>query len=106
MKLPFSYPPDCQSCGACCAGGPKWVEVTEADAERLLDHTLLDGGDIESFSMKTDEDRRCVALAGCIGHDVACTVYERRPEVCREVERGSETCIFMLGMHGIKPEGW
>lgn len=102
----FTTPDDCQKCGACCAGGPKWVEVTEADAERLCDHTLIEGGDIEAFSMKTDDNKRCVALAGCIGVDVACTVYEKRPEVCRTVERGSETCIFSLGLQGIRPKGW
>lgn len=35
----------------------------------------------------------CVALAGDVGHDVRCTVYDRRPEVCRmAIQPGDEWC--------------
>lgn len=35
----------------------------------------------------------CVALAGDVGHSVRCTVYERRPEVCRmAIQPGDEWC--------------
>lgn len=36
---------------------------------------------------------RCVALRGNPGHAVKCSIYEKRPEVCRDaVKPGDKTC--------------
>lgn len=41
---------------------------------------------------------RCTALTGVIGKKVKCTIYERRPEICREYERGSFDCLSLNGI--------
>ena len=38
-------------------------------------------------------ETRCVFLRGTLGEAVACTAYERRPQVCRDLEAGSPECL-------------
>lgn len=35
---------------------------------------------------------RCVALDGAIGGPCSCAIYDERPAVCRQFERGSRDC--------------
>lgn len=91
-------PPPCTECGACCAHhDPKWVEVTAADASRIPVE-LLQAGDIQPFALKMGSGR-CAALAGIVGRETACRIYEQRPAICRNVQRGDALCAFMLGYH-------
>ena len=52
---------------------------------------------------------RCIALAGEIGQAVACTIYDRRPSPCRQVqpawEHGepSPQCDRARARHGLPP---
>ena len=91
--------PDCIGCGACCSRGHQWVEVTVEDAVRLGGEILFTSGDIEPFAMRVKPDGSCVALAGKIGKDASCSLYDRRPDICRRVKRGSPICLYMLGWH-------
>lgn len=76
------------------------MRLTPFDRARLGNDQLLVDGDVEEFAMKTEgEDCRCSALTGAIGKKVACTVYDKRPDVCRAAERGSKKCIYILGYH-------
>jgi Fe-S-cluster containining protein len=98
--------PLCTNCGACCVGGERWVEVTRKDRKRLGDSDLVRDGDIEPFAMKTDRFGACVALDGRVARggrigNCRCSVYERRPAICRKVKRGSALCLYMLGWHRI-----
>lgn len=94
--------PDCINCGACCAKEPCWVEVSKEDFEYLANPELTTVGDIFPWSMKTKgEQHQCIALHGNIGGYVFCSIYEKRPTICRTVQRGSEICIYMLGWHKI-----
>ena len=94
--------PDCLECGACCAKEPCWVEVSQSDFEFLDDPELVTSGDILPWSMKTKGEKfQCVALDGKVGEKVFCTIYEKRPMICRQVQRGSEICLYMLGWHKI-----
>ncbi len=36
---------------------------------------------------------RCVALRGVMGGAVRCSIYDRRPEICRQFEPGSGGCL-------------
>jgi Fe-S-cluster containining protein len=36
----------------------------------------------------------CIALRE-VGGVFTCTIYERRPDACREFERGSRRCLFL-----------
>ena len=96
----------CRSCGACCvapASDPTYVAVDKADVARLPKQFVklhvvsgaiststrsytsgpLDGADVCS----------CVALAGNVGGRVSCSVYEKRPNVCRSFAPGGSACI-------------
>ena len=91
----MSEPTDCQSCGACChAANPGHVPLTGEDHARLLPHeqeTLVEFHGVRCF-MKVVE-QRCVNLREEQGH-FACAIYERRPQVCRDLKRGDEACAF------------
>lgn len=85
-------PPDCQACGACChAGHDRHVPVLGDDHARL-------GPDVESLTVWLGNrcymrmvDDHCAALVRD-GERWACSVYERRPQVCRDLARGSPAC--------------
>ncbi len=104
-----AIPADCRECGACCAYKPGWVEVSQDDLARLGDPTLVTIGGYNGnpFSMKTKGvQHQCIALDGDVGISVNCTVYDKRPDICRAVERGSPICLFSLGFHDIAPSDW
>ena len=106
-------PNPCLACGACCAhfrvsfywaeaepflGGKVPPELTS----RLTPHRAVMQG--------TDCSRpRCAALEGAVGEQVQCTIYERRPSPCRELEpswlRGetSDKCDAARRAHGLPP---
>jgi Fe-S-cluster containining protein len=44
---------------------------------------------------------RCAALAAAPDGRIACSVYERRPEPCREVQVGDEKCRRARARHGL-----
>jgi len=48
---------------------------------------------IGKYKMKTDADNRCVALAGTIGTNVKCSIYDHRPTACRKYEAGEKECL-------------
>jgi hypothetical protein len=90
-------PTDCLRCGACCFSpaeafvrvtGPDWARLGDA-AERLA-HFI-----VHRAYMKM-ADGHCAALelrttpAG--EPEFFCTVYENRPQICRDLARGSPEC--------------
>lgn len=80
---------DCQTCGACCAHDEAWVVfIGEGDSDGLPDRFV----DAERGGM-CFEDGRCKGLAGTLGEAVRCTVYSRRPLVCRELQAGDPDCL-------------
>ncbi len=44
---------------------------------------------------------RCAALCGQVGQQVACGIYEWRPNPCRELEAGSDGCNRARLRHGL-----
>ena len=62
------------------------------------------------------DGRRCLEQRGdgaCVALDPVtrlCTIYENRPSVCREFERGGELCRRILARPlmrmGATPKGW
>lgn len=78
----------CIECGACCKSFGIY-EVNEFDIKRLgCDSKLIQKSDTnpEVGIMKT-KSFACVALNG-----TKCSVYEKRPMVCRVFKRGSLEC--------------
>lgn len=83
---------ECQLCGACCfSESSAYVPVTDADRARLgHDATeLVHEEDGAQYLIMTGG--HCAALRVHAGAFV-CSVYERRPAVCRELDRGTPAC--------------
>lgn len=86
--------PDCLSCGACCFSNlSDYVRVSGEDYARLGDAaealTQFDG----NRCYMRMEDGHCAALQlDRTSGRFVCAVYERRPETCRTLERGSGAC--------------
>jgi len=82
---------DCISCGACCAYSESWPAlIGEGDGEGIPEELI----DPEHDRMQCYGDR-CAALVGEIGSRAYCSVYDRRPLVCREFQAGSDDCIMV-----------
>lgn len=94
--------PDCQDCGACCHGrGHPFVQVWGSDHARLAPDEQRDlvefrGNACHMRSVPVELGgrtvRRCVALGVTPDGRWGCTIYERRPQACRDYDRGGLAC--------------
>lgn len=100
----------CTRCGACCAafrvdfhpseiagGAFSWAtgvppEMTVAVTAQVV---RMRGTDASP--------PRCVALAGELGREVACTIYAARPSPCREFDVTHDACARARARHGLPP---
>lgn len=90
----------CAECkGKCCMG---IIDVYPTD-KIYYDNTLVwkDPNGKYDRIMRTNENHRCIANA-----DGKCTIYEKRPAVCREFQVGSSCCnnirLGYLNSHSCK----
>jgi Fe-S-cluster containining protein len=90
--MPF-VAPDCQECGACCfAPHDQHVRVMGDDHARLTpDEQARLVVWIGNRAWLRMEDGHCAALAVVDGR-WTCGVYERRPQLCRDLTRGGDAC--------------
>lgn len=100
-------PAECRRCGVCCfSESPTYVRVTGEDWTRLgaaadeLAHFL---GNRAYMRMHRGhcaalEIRPATASSGVA--DFFCTIYERRPQTCRDLDRGSPQCLGELAAKG------
>ena len=94
----LSHPTDCLRCGVCCFSQlDAYVRVTGADWERLGAEAGRTAHFIGHRAYMKMADGHCAALAlrqmpGGGGPEFFCTVYERRPQICRDLARGSPEC--------------
>lgn len=84
--------PACLDCGCCChASLATYVRVSGDDHARLGEAaetlTFFEG----NRCYMRMQDGHCAALDHIQGQYV-CRVYETRPQVCRDLERGSPAC--------------
>ena len=93
---PLPVPADCLSCGACCFSQlPTYVRVTGDDWSRLGDRVETVAHFVGSRAYMKMAEGHCAALAvrkGGRGREYYCTVYEQRPQICRDLARGSPQC--------------
>jgi len=102
---PFS---DCLRCGACCHGDEMWIHLVAGD------DVVLGDGDVRGLTVLTKHGRgywaRSMKMVDgcCVAHredlgdgHPGCSVYDRRPEVCRTFEAGSADCQAARGRMGI-----
>jgi Fe-S-cluster containining protein len=92
--------PDCRTCGACCHGDEMWVHLVASDDERLGDER------VRRLTVLTEHGRgyfarsmamiggRCAAYRDRLddGGGGGCSIYEVRPDICREFQAGSADC--------------
>ena len=87
-------PADCTTCGACCfSHAPDYLRVFGSDYERLGDHAERLTHFIGNRVYMRLENGHCAALVvDPASGRFTCSIYERRPAVCRWLERGSGYC--------------
>lgn len=95
------FPADCRNCGVCCfSESPAYVRVTGEDWTRLGERA----DDVAHFvghrAFMRMRDGHCAALKvrrdGTQGIEFFCTIYEQRPQICRDLARGSPECAGEL----------
>ena len=103
-------PEDCMRCGACCfSDSRRHARVTGDDHARLGDDAelLVEWIGNEAFmkiARAPGDMDRCVALEiDAAAGTFACSIYETRPAVCRDLERGSGACHGELATKRERP---
>jgi hypothetical protein len=86
---------DCVSCGACCFSiGPGYVQLSGKDHARLSEgeqNELTQWLGNRVF-MRMDAGR-CNALRVDENGGFPCSIYERRPQICQDLEQGGDACL-------------
>lgn len=96
---------ECDGCGACCRTFPIFASGADArreprildEARPLAEHLRSPGWDYRLFPLPF--------LDACCFLDAAdrCTVYDTRPEVCREFAAGGVMCQAARSRSGLPP---
>jgi len=106
---------DCQTCGACCCNRQEnrlehfhdYVQVFAEDAlqahPKLLVRLARQNKE-RQWHLKLKPDGSCVALDGEVGQSVGCTIYELRPQVCKNVQPGDSECLTARRERGLSVE--
>ena len=87
--------PECQQCSACCFSElERYVRVTGSDYTRLGEAAPTFVHFIGNRAFMRMRDGHCAALMlDAKSGRSACQVYEQRPQTCRDLERGSPSCL-------------
>ncbi len=100
----------CIRCGVCCFSRlDTYVRVTGDDWTRLGDEAARLAHFIGHRAYLRMIDGRCAALAIKPAADrpgareYYCTIYERRPQTCRDLARGSPECEAEIALKGDRP---
>lgn len=97
LEQPAAAVPECQDCGACCFWeSDGYVHLWGGDHAALTreeQRTLTEWQGNRCFMRMQDD--HCAALTAKDGK-FTCSVYERRPFLCSELERGGDGCLAAL----------
>lgn len=93
----MEIPTDCRRCGVCCfSDSAEYVWVRGDDWSQLGDAAERLARFIGHHAFMRMRDGHCAALEVKSAADGAkeffCTIYERRPQICRDLARGSPEC--------------
>ena len=94
----------CLTCGACCATfrvSFYWAEAEQRGLPVELTQRVNDW--FACMRGTSSPTPRCVALKGEVGSCTQCTVYEARPDPCRDVQPGDSQCAKARAKHGLPP---
>jgi len=81
--------PPCVGCGACCCVYAVDVDDEEPIPKRLTHYFPRRDG----WREMRMENGRCIALRGQVGKGAWCSIYDKRPRICRNFPRGSPGCL-------------
>ena len=97
--------PQCIECGVCCFSTlERYIEVTGDDHARLGDDAERLVHFIGNRAYMRIEHGHCAALSIDVeARRFWCTVYDRRPAICRNLERGSPECDGERATKGERP---
>ena len=97
--------PECLACGTCCFSTlERYVPVSGNDHARLGEAAERLVVWVENRAYLRLEDGHCAALAiDLASARFVCTVYAQRPQVCRDLERGSPECAGEIATKGERP---
>jgi Fe-S-cluster containining protein len=99
---------DCKSCGACCISSNKadtYVYVGDGDVRRLrLAYTektvrrlVSKINDPFEIGVRTKTNVQglvtCISLRGSVGKQCSCSIYDARPDACREFIPSEFACL-------------
>jgi Fe-S-cluster containining protein len=83
MPVSLDDLPPCIGCGSCC----RLVVELAAGTDDVPEHMVVEHDGVRC--MDQDGDGACVALDRVTR---SCTIYERRPQTCRDFNRGDPVC--------------
>jgi uncharacterized protein len=97
--------PACLGCGACCFSWlENYVPVTGADhgriGARVDELTHFDGN---RCYMNMHEGHCAALVIDPTTREFACSIYDLRPDTCRDLERGSAACRGEIHEKGDRP---
>lgn len=101
-------PYNCQECGACCIhAGEVEVGLDEPTPKYLTRSVRRRMGFfsddwLDRRCMAKDDAGRCRALRGDIGVSVRCSIYSKRPVVCRTFEPDCPECNAARTLTGLE----
>jgi Fe-S-cluster containining protein len=96
---------DCLSCGTCCFSNLEtYVRVSGDDYARLGDRAPELTVFVGNRAYMRMAGGRCAALwIDRPARRFVCTIYEARPEACRDLARGSPECLGEIATKGERP---
>ena len=105
-----TIPANCLRCGVCCfSESAEYVWIRGDDWSRLGDDADRLAHFIGHRAFMRMRDGHCAALDVRVTPDGAkeffCTIYERRPEICRDLGRGSPECEAELELKSCITKG-
>ncbi len=97
--------PPCLECGVCCFSElPTYVRVSGDDHERLGERAESLVHFVENKAYMRMKDGHCAALVVDVATaQFVCSVYETRPETCRDLARASGACFGEIESKGERP---
>lgn len=102
---------DCRNCGVCCFSAlDAYVRVTGEDWDRLGQEAEWWAHFIGNRAYMKMHEGHCAALElrpspkGSL--DFFCSIYEQRPQVCRDLGRGSAQCAGEIAAKGERVAAW
>lgn len=93
----MDIPENCLNCGVCCfSKSGTYVRVSEKDWLRLGEEASQWARTVGGQHYMRMEEGHCLALQVMTPRGEApvffCAIYERRPQVCRDLARGKHAC--------------